>query len=92
MPGQQSKKPLTKTAYILGAAIIIIASMGLANNGGAIAFIAQLILFPVGLAIGLAFSIAVMIGIFFVAVSISDKKTAIELWRVMKNRWTCLSC
>ncbi len=92
MPGQQSKKPLARTAYILGAAIIIIASMGLADNGGTIAFIAQLILFPIGLAIGLAFSIAVMVGIFFAAASMSDKKAAAELWGALKNRWSCLSC
>ncbi len=92
MPGQQSKKPLAKTAYILGAAIVIIAGMGLADSGGAMAFIAQLVLFPVGLAIGLTFSIAVMVGIFFAATAMSDRKAAAELREALKNRWSCLSC
>ncbi len=92
MQGQQFRRPFIKTAYILLAAVIIIGSMGLANSGYAIAFIAQLILFTVGLAVGLAFTIAVMVGIFFTAVSMNDKETAAELWGVLKNRCTCSSC
>ncbi len=92
MSYQQNKAPFIKTAGILGAAIVLIVCVGISSDGSITALLAQYVLFLVGIASGLAFSIAVMIAIFFASVAMNDKNTAIEMWGKFKSKFTCPAC
>ncbi len=83
------KKPVVKTICIIGFIVLLIEVLGIAHWGGITGFLAQSILFPVGLAIGLAVTVAVIVGIFLAAVFMADRDLALQFWQKLKQNCPC---
>lgn len=79
MQNQQFRTPLIKTTWILGGVILLIASMGLTAQTETTS-IFHILLFVIGLAIGIVFAMAVLTGIFFSAAAMADTSVARQLW------------
>ncbi len=86
------KKPVVKAICIIGFTVLLIEVLGLAHWNGIIGFVAQSILFPVGLAIGLSLTIAVMVGIFLAAIFMTNEELARQFWQELKQKCPCYSC
>jgi len=96
MSDNQFRRPLLQSAAILAGVIflaIIAASSGDSNSGGFIGVIVGIghtILFAFGLIIGVAVSIAILIGIFLAAVAMVSPEQASGMYADLKNRLTDL--
>ena len=84
-------KPLRSTAIIIGAVVILIASLGISGASGGVGTIAQFILFLLGLGVGILITIAVSVGIFFAAAFMANKEHAASMWKNFKGALSC-SC
>lgn len=107
MVTREFRKPLVQSAAILGGVFIIfsiIPSAGAAGGGIGALFsgIGNLILFLIGMAIAVPFSIAVLIAIFLGAVALMSRETAAQMYSdikknfssniiTLKNQWSCCS-
>ena len=107
MEKSQFRKPLIQSAAILGAVFILFALISSSTTGGTgggilaiIAGIGNLILFFIGLAIAIPFSIAVIIAIFLGAVALYSKETSTQMYSdlkknfsenivTLKDKWSC---
>ena len=101
------RKPLIQSAAILGGVFILFALISSSTAGGTgggilaiISGIGNLILFFIGLAIAIPFSIAVIIAIFLGAVALYSKETSTQMYSdlkknfsenivTLKDKWSC---
>ena len=103
MENSEFRKPLIQSIAILGAVFILFAFISSSATGGAMAIfsgIGNLILFIIGLAIALPFSIAVIIAIFLGAVALYSRETSAQMYSelkknfsenivTLKDKWSC---
>ena len=103
MENSEFRKPLVQSAAILFAVLILFAFISSSTTGGAMAIfsgIGNLVLFLIGLAIALPFSIAVIIAIFLGAVALYSRETSAQMYSelkknfsenivTLKDRWSC---
>lgn len=103
MENSEFRKPLIQSAAILFAVLILFAFISSSTTGGAMAIfsgIGNLVLFLIGLAIALPFSIAVIIGIFLGAVALYSRETSAQMYSelkknfsenivTLKDKWSC---
>ena len=105
MENSEFRKPLIQSAAILFAVLILFAFISSSTTGGAMAIfsgIGNLVLFLIGLAIALPFSIAVIIAIFLGAVALYSRETSAQMYSelkknfsenivTLKDKWSCSS-
>ena len=103
MENSEFRKPLIQSAAILFAVLILFAFISSSAAGGAMAIfsgIGNLVLFLIGLAIALPFSIAVIIAIFLGAVALYSRETSAQMYSelkknfsenivTLKDKWSC---
>ncbi|MBW1635350.1 MAG: hypothetical protein JRJ68_03645 [Deltaproteobacteria bacterium] len=107
MEKSEFRKPLIQSAAIVTAIFILFALISASSTGGVgagimalFSGIGNLILFFIGLAIALPFSIAVVIGIFLGAVALYSKETSVQMYSdlkknfseniiTLKDKWSC---
>jgi len=103
MENSEFRKPLVQSAAILFAVLILFAFISSSTTGGAMAIfsgIGNLVLFLIGLAIALPFSIAVIIAIFLGAVALYSRETSAQMYSelkknfsenivTLKDKWSC---
>lgn len=97
MKKSEFKTPLIQSALVLGGVLVlfaILASSGADGSGGgflAIIFgIGNLILFFIGMAFALLFSIAVLIAVFLAAVAMVDKEQASQMYSDLKKNFALI--
>ena len=101
MKNNEFRTPLLQSAAVLGGVLIlatIAASSGSGNEGGGffavLAGIGNTILFVIGLAFGLSFSIALLVGIFLAAVGMVSPDQAGQMYSYLKKNFalSLLTC
>lgn len=93
MENNQFKTPLLQSAILLGVLVILFVIAGASGNGesgssvaGLFSGIGNTIMFLIGIAISLVFSIVVLIGIFLAAVAMVDREQASAIWSDLKKK------
>ena len=96
MKDNKLKSPLMQSGAVIAGVIVlflIVASSGASSAGGGIMAVIWGIIhtigFVVGLGIGLAFCIAVMVGIFLAAVAMTAPEQASSMYADLKKGLTC---
>jgi septal ring factor EnvC (AmiA/AmiB activator) len=106
MQNNKFKTPLLQSAAVLGAVIVlvlIVGSSGSSSAGGSVvtlfSAIGNGILFAIGMAIAVALSITILIGIFLAAVAMVDSNEAAKMYAGLKKNFaasllalSCSSC
>ncbi len=82
----QFDTPIRQTAIIVGVTAVLIVILGSGDGiASGVGTLFHLILFVIGLPIGIGIAVAAMVGIFFAAVAMKDRNLAVSFWQGFKE-------